>query len=393
MNIRTLLFLARKDLLKDIRVLILVLLAVGSGALAIIPLNGLLGGFTKNLTDTTINVSVGHVVVTPEKNEPYIKGVNQRLLEINSLSGIAGVSPRLMERAIVKNKDRTDALLLRGVEPEVETQTTTIAQKIQEGSFIDSTDKGAIVIGRSLATELDYKVGDPIDIVFSNGTKDRFKIKGIYYTSLRDLDTGGFVNLKELQSISGLRNRASEIAIRLNDANRSESFKRRLSRSGLVVETWQDRMAFIGQAQRNLNIIQNMMMVLSIIAAGIATTVLMYTNVQHKTRSIGILKAIGMDNREVLALFIFEGVVIGIAGAIVGDILGTAIDFYLSGHPIQATVGVTEGAASTVNLVATFSSSFLVMPTLSAIVITILASVYPAWQASRINIIEAIWRG
>lgn len=69
MNFATLILLARKDLLKDIKVLILVLLAIGSGSLAIIPLNGLLGGFTKNMSDTTINVSIGHIAISPKKGE------------------------------------------------------------------------------------------------------------------------------------------------------------------------------------------------------------------------------------------------------------------------------------------------------------------------------------
>jgi predicted exporter len=62
MNLRTLLFLARKDLFKDWRVLLLVLLAVGSGALAIVPLNGMLTGFTAGLTATTIDIAVGHAI-------------------------------------------------------------------------------------------------------------------------------------------------------------------------------------------------------------------------------------------------------------------------------------------------------------------------------------------
>lgn len=393
MNLKTLLFLARKDLLKDIRVLILVLLAIGSGALAIIPLNGLLGGFTENMSETTIDVSVGHIVVMPEKGERYLKRVNQRRTELESFNDVVGVSPRLFERALVKNEGETDSITLRGVEPQFEKQTSTIVQKITEGEFLNDEDKGNIAIGYTLASEFNLKSGDSIEVVFSNGKKDKFIIKGIYNTGLRDLDKGGYLSLKELQNILGLRNKASEIAIRLTSADKSEAFKSKLPYEDLVIETWQNRMAFIEQMQRNLNIIQTFMIVLSIIAAGIATTVLMYTNVQHKTRSIGILKAIGSNNRGILLLFMLEGIVLGVAGAIVGDIFGSLITFYLTQHPIEATMGISEGAATTVALKATFMPSYLALPSASAIVITFLASLYPAWQASRINIIEAIWKG
>lgn len=393
MNLRTLLFLARKDLLKDIGVLILVLLAIGSGALAIIPLNGLLSGFTENMTATTIDVSVGHVVVMPEKGERYLKRLNQRLSEIEGLSDIVGVSPRLFERALIKKEDETDSITLRGIEPRYERQASTIVQKITEGEFLSDEDKGNITIGSTLASEFNLKIGDSIEIVFSNGKKDKFTIKGIYNTGLRDLDQGGYISLKELQGILGLRNRASEIAIRLTSADKSETFKSKLPYEDLVIETWQSRMAFIEQMQRNLNIIRTFMMVLSLIAAGIATSVLMYTNIQHKTRSIGILKAIGSNNRGVLILFMVEGIVLGIAGAIVGDVIGSLITLYLTQHPVEATMGISEGAATTVALKATFAPSFLTLPTITAVIITFLASLYPAWQASRINIIEAIWKG
>ena len=152
-------------------------------------------------------------------------------------------------------------------------------------------------------------------------------------------------------------------------------------------------MSFIEGFMSNANIIQRMMVVLSVLAAGIATAVLMYTNVQHKTRAIGILKAIGGRNRSILQLYVLEGLLIGVAGAIVGDILGSAITLYLSVHPIQATLGLSEGAGRPVSIATSFSWSLLIVPTLSAIVIATLASLYPAWQASRINIVEAIWHG
>ena len=85
MDFRALIFPVRKDLLQDLRVLFLVLLAIGSGSLAIVPLNGLLGGFTKTISETTVDIAVGHVVVSPPKGEAYIKRVSRLQLEIEGL--------------------------------------------------------------------------------------------------------------------------------------------------------------------------------------------------------------------------------------------------------------------------------------------------------------------
>jgi ABC-type lipoprotein release transport system permease subunit len=152
-------------------------------------------------------------------------------------------------------------------------------------------------------------------------------------------------------------------------------------------------MAFIQDFQRNTNFIQRMMIMLSVLAAGIATAVLMYTNVQHKTRAIGILKAIGGRNRAILQLYVLEGLLFGVAGAVVGDILGSAISLYLSAHPVQFSVGAAVGQGRLVSMAASFSWSLLIVPTINAIMVTTIASLYPAWQAARINIVEAIWHG
>jgi len=393
MNLRTLLFLAGKDLFKDLQVLVLVLLAVGSGALAIIPLNGLMEGFADNMSATTVDVSVGHVIVSPAENEPYIKQAQEVKKEIEELGGIAGVSVRLMGRATATKEGKTEPLVLRGVEPQDETRTTTITHHMVKGQFLEENDRNVIVLGSTLAQKLNVEPGEPLFILFGDEVRLRFTVKGIYSTGLRDLDSGGYVSLKQLQGILDLPNRASEIAVRLTDEKRSEDYQRRIGSdvSDITVETWRDRVAFIGSLRRNLGIIQTMAVMLSLIAAGIATSVLMYTNIQHKVRSIGILKAIGAKNRDILILYVLEGLILGVAGAAIGNILGSAICLYLSANPIQVTLGASEGTATLTSVSTIFAWNLLIAPTISAILITLLASFYPAWQAARINIIEAIW--
>lgn len=393
MNLRTLLFLAGKDLFKDLRVLVMVLLAVGSGALAIIPLNGLMEGFAAHMSATTVDISVGHVIVSPAADKPYIKQAQEVKGEIEGLGGVAGVSVRLMGKATAVKEGKTESLVLRGIEPEDEAHTTTIADHMVKGQFLEAGDRNTIVLGDTLAQKLSVEPGETLFVLFSDENRERFTVKGIYSTGLRDLDSGGYVSLKQLQGILDLPNRASEIAVRLTDEKRSEDYQKRIGSdvSDITVETWQDRVAFIGSLRQNLRIIQVMMVVLSLIAAGIATAVLMYTNIQHKVRSIGILKAIGTKNRNILALYVLEGLILGLAGAAIGDVLGSAICLYLSANPIQVTVGLSEGAATSTTMSAVFAWNLLISPSISAILVTLLASFYPAWQAARINIIEAIW--
>lgn len=391
-NLRTLLFLARKDLLKDWRVLLLVLLAVGSGALAIVPLNGMMTGFTASLTATTVDVAVGHAILVPPEGKTAIRQVKSVVAEVTAQLDVRAVSPRLFARAIASNHDSSEAVVIRGVDPVAETGVTTIAEYIVAGSFLEAHDRDGIVVGQALADKLSLSVGQRVHLLFANLSEDRFVVRGIYDTGVRDLDGGGYLPLRRLQGLLDMNDQASEISVRLNSKDQSAIFASRLQ-GRWKIETWQERMGFIQSFEGNANIIRQMMVVLSVLAAGIATAVLMYTNVQHKMRAIGILKAIGGRNRAILQLYVLEGLLLGIAGAIVGDILGAAITLYLSAHPIHATLGLSEGASRAMAITTSFSWSMLVVPTISAILVATLASLYPAWQAARINIVEAIWHG
>ena len=229
MNLQTLLFLARKDLFKDWRVLFLVLLAVGSGALAIIPLNGMLSGFTASLTATTVDVAVGHVIVAPPKGETTIRDVPSVVTEMATQPNVRAVAPRLYARAMASHRDETESVVIRGVEAEAESRATTIADYIVAGCFLDPRDQDTIVIGRSLADRLELQVGERVRLLLANGNDARFLVQGIYDTGVRDLDSGGYISLRRLQTLLGLRGHASEIVVRLTDKEQSANFASQLS--------------------------------------------------------------------------------------------------------------------------------------------------------------------
>lgn len=390
MNPWTLFFLAIKDLTKDLRVLALVLLAVGSGAMAIIPLSGLMLGFRNYLSETTIDVSTGHIILTPGEDEKYIKRADSIKKNIENFHGVEGVSIRLIDNVLAIKYKEDRSVILTAIDASSEAKTTTLHSKVISGDFLDNRRRDDVIIGSELAQDLRARVGDDIFIQFSNAQKMKFRIKGIYSSGFRELDNGIYMNLKEFQKRMNIINRASQITIRLNDPSLAENLAKRIIQWKIKakVETWKDRLKFVERLQQNYRIIQTIVIFLSLTAAGLATAVLIYTNIQHKIRSIGILKAIGTRNSGVLRLFILEGLMIGFSGAIMGDVLGSLICNYLSSHPLQVRTGATS------NLITTnFSLSLLILPTIIAVSITLIASLYPAWRAARINIIEAIWHG
>jgi len=390
MNLRTLFFLAIKDLTKDVKVLALVVMAVGSGAMAIIPLSGLMLGFSNYLSETTIDVSSGHVILSPEKDEKLIKKADLIKRAIENISGVQGVSIRLVDSTSAITKKENRSVLLNAIDAASESQTTTLHEKIIKGRFLDSSRKNCIIIGSELSEDLKVEVGDSIAIQFSNAQKMRFKISGIYSTGFHEIDNGIYMNLPEYQRRMNVVNRASQIIVRLKNPKLAEVLAERLREWQIQakVETWKDRLRFVEGLQQNYRFIQRIVIFLSIASAGLATGVLIYTNIQHKIRSIGILKAIGTRNCRVLQLYILEGLLIGISGASVGNAAGSLICSYISTHPLQIRTSLSSNLVT-----AEFSLSLLILPTLIAISVTLAGSLYPAWRAARTNIIKAIWHG
>jgi ABC-type lipoprotein release transport system permease subunit len=387
-NLRTLLFLAWTDLTKDWRVLSLVILAVGSGSLAIVPLRGLLEGLTRELIATTVDVSSGHVIIVPPEEKPFLRNIPDIRTAAQSLPGVAGLSVRLVDRALVRREDPSVWVAALGVDPVSEAHATSVAAKVTAGRFLEDGGMNELVVGQQVSDQLDLHVGEDAEVAFSNGARQTFRVRGIFSTGLRQIDGQIFLSRRRLSSVLNLEGRASEIVIRLSDIEFTDLFQMRLQRMGIDarVETWRDRLQFVEGMRRNYAFIQNFLVLLTLVAAGIATGVLIYTDIQHKRRTIGILKAIGAKDRGVLALFLVQGLAIGLAGATVGGVLGGGLCYYLSLRPVALGV-----SASSLPLRASFTMDLLVLPTMLILVTTLLSASYPAWRAAKLAIVEAIW--
>jgi lipoprotein-releasing system permease protein len=353
-----------------------------------VPLRGLLEGLTEQLIATTVDVSSGHVMIVPREDRPFLRNVAYIRAAIATLPAVEGASPRLEDRALVQRADKSVWVTALGVNPLLESRATAIADKMIAGSFLDEQTNSGMVVGKQVADLLELDVGQDADVLFTSGVRQRLRVRGVFSTGIRQIDGQIILPLRRLASILHAEGRASEIVLRLTDIGLSDLYRLRIGRMGFDarVETWRDRLQFVEGMRRNYVFIQNFLVFLTLVAAGIATGVLIYTDIQHKRRAIGILKAIGTKDRGILALFVVQGAAIGIAGAAVGGLLGGGLCYYLSQRPVALGVSV-----SSLPLRASFSLDLLILPTVLILLTTILSASYPAWRASKMGIVEAIW--
>ncbi|NJD54689.1 MAG: FtsX-like permease family protein [Candidatus Methanoperedens sp.] len=153
------------------------------------------------------------------------------------------------------------------------------------------------------------------------------------------------------------------------------------------VTTWEEEAVYVQRLKSNWVFISNMFIILSLVAALVSVGVLMYTRVEHKIREIGIMKAIGARNSFVLRVILTESLIFGITGVILGSIMGLSITKYWEVHPIMLSTAESNVIS------ASFSFYLVLIPSIVILLATLLAGLYPAWRASRINIIKATWHG
>jgi lipoprotein-releasing system permease protein len=318
-------------------------LGVALGVGFFIGVNALMRGFQRYFVAQVIDVSP-HVVIKDEfrlpspqpavaaypdgavavssvkpENEPRgIRNARAKIAEIEALPGVA-VAPTLQGQAILRYGTRDVPISLYGIEPERERRVTNIEQDLTAGRLEDlRSTANALIVGAGVADRLGASVGDTITVVAPTGVTLSMKITGLLRSGISSIDNGqGYALLKTAQVLQDRSNVVNQIRIRLADVTQAEPLARRIeARVRYRTESWEE-------TNRNvlgLFVVQNAIMysvvgaILLVAAFGIYNII--STVVYEKTRDIAILKSLGFGEGDIQAIFLAEGVIVGILGGI-----------------------------------------------------------------------------
>ncbi len=386
-NISSVLFYSRKDIFKNQKIFVFITLSIIFATANIIIVNGLTDGMIKDLVDNTVDYSSGHLNIYPDDNERFIEGLGIKEQRLAALKDVEAYSPRISASGVLSNKDLSASVTVLALDPDKDTQVTKLLEKIIKGIAINSNDKNAILIPYRLAEDLKLDVGDEADISFENGKIKTYEVKGIVRTGASDFDSSTVIMpMNEANQQLAIDNSASVILIRLSDKNLADTYKPVVVQNLEVsnVKTWKEETEYLLSFASAWQGFSGVISAVGLIAAAISVGIVIYINVIHKTRQIGIMKAIGAKDRFIFAVFITEALLFGAIGISIGDCLGYLGVKYLEANPfydamIQAWIG------------ARFDSHLFYNATAVSFIATILAGVFPAIKASRVDIIDAIW--
>ena len=379
------LFIALRYLRKRKRQNFLLFLAITFGVASLIGTSALLGGWGDVLLNKTVNLSVGHIVIFPPPGEEFLSDYEHVLAEVRGVEGVRAASPRLEIECIAICGERARGLLAIGVEPESISDVLSIGDYVDEGRFLSKGDEQAVVLGSALAEELGASLGSEITVMAPSGRNISVSVVGILDTGLHELDTTAFyIPFESATALLGC-DVATSIVVKLDDYNRAEEVAEKLRGDlGLNAKSWQELARPVLEALRTESFYMTVICSLILAVGALGILNVLYMAVAEKTRDIGILKALGLTNRQVSAIFLLVGIIIALLGAVIGCVVGTALAWQFS------SIELPEEIYGMRHIPSRLDPAFYAYSFALALTIAVLASALPAKKAAKLDPVEAL---
>jgi len=393
--------LAWRNIWRHRRRTLIVALAIGITMWMMIMYDGLIGGFQQAIYGNAIKVLGGNIQVhavgysekaaqTPLLALPDPQGIVQAAL---AQPQVVAASQRIITGGLASSREGAFAVSITGVEPEKELPVSLVGQKVVEGRYLTADDRDVVYIGKGLATAMGVGVGDRFTLA-GRATHDQMRsrtmtVVGIYDIGMSDIEKRTiYMSLGEAQDLYGMSGQVTEVAISLKQIGQEPGVIRALKSSLPNVEfaSWQTSFPELestinakGQAMEIFSLIM-----LVIVGIGILNLLLMA--VFERTREIGVLGAIGLKPGQISLLFVLEGAMMGLVGAAFGMVLGLLFNLLLSrvGLDYSAFSSMTTYTALiSGRIYSTLGTEKMLGHVLAVLIISILASFYPAHEASQ----------
>jgi ABC-type lipoprotein release transport system permease subunit len=398
--------MALRDLGRNRRRSFFSALALSMGLTLLLLMASVIEGEMRGAMETSIRLQSGHLQVQAKTYnedkaglawEHLVENPDQAAARIAALPPVLAATPRLFANGIITVRDRSVGVRLLGIDPASEANAP-FRNGIRSGQFLVADDRQGLLIGQPLAEKLDLRAGDQVVLLAntSNGDVDEqpFSVRGIYSTGTPAYDqVTVFLPLAKAQAITRTENHASAIWVLLKDRAETGAVVAALQADQYQVKTWEQMNAVLIQTEQFSNAY---MYVLYLIVLAITATVIINTLIMavfERTREIGIFAALGMRGSRIMAMFFAESAVLAVGGIALGLVLGGLVVAYATHYGFYiGNMGVT-GILLGERIYAYLTLEDTLNVTAMAFIITLLAALYPALLAARLEPVEALRAG
>lgn len=381
---------------------------VALGVMALIVVLAVMSGFENDLKNKILGLNSHALVLSWEGAFGQYDQVAAR---VEAVPGVVAATPFILTQVMISNGGLVTGAALRGVDVQSAAKVIALHRILRQGSW-EALDKqaaeqgkedgrtGGIILGQELARNLNLSLGDDVSVISPLGEltplgrvpKMRsFKVAGVFESGMYEYDsTIAFISLSQAQSFLGLGSKVTGLEVRTRDIYRAADVARDIQKHlGLPFWTkdWMRMNKNLFSALKLEKLVMFVILTLIILVAAFNIVASLIMVVMEKTKDIAILKSMGATALSIMKIFVLEGLIIGMVGTILGLIGGVGLCRLLERYQF---VKLPSDVYYISSLPVLMKTGDILLITASAMGISLIATLYPAWQASRLDPAEAL---
>ena len=369
---------------------ILIVLGIAIGISVQIFIGSLIQGLQKSLVETTIG-NASQITVVSKADDKLFTDADRVMQAIRQTeSRITALSPVLDQAGLATNGDETGSVLLRGLDFAAAEQIYALADRIVQGRLPSAVDEA--IIGKGLQAEWGVAIGDALDVTVAGGKRLTYTICGVFDLQVQSLNTSWFLTtLASAQEQLDQAGRVTSIEMQVDsgDVFLADTIAADLQAlpelKDLAVTNWKAQNEQLLSGLNGQSISSIMIQVFVVVSVVLAIASVLAISVMQKSRQIGILKAMGIRNRTSRQIFLIQGFLLGLIGALAGVGLGLGLSAVFSTF--------VRNADGTPLVPFYFDPVFVSLSFLIAVAAATVSSMIPAGKSAKLNPIEVIRNG
>jgi len=374
----------------SISVMVLVYLNIALGP-------ALIDGLVELINDKVKTTVTGDILVQPDAGEDHIPDADALASQIETIDGVEAAVPLNVVGYQIRYEGRQFTSSLTAADPIDFGTVFTTSEYMIEGSFLEPDDTNQIVLGinvagadkkfdASWASLRSVNAGDKVVVVFTNGVEKEYTVKGVFQTEMPYSDIKAFITNNELSLVSPeLGDSATHLCVRAKKGCELGPIMTEIRAlgDGLSVGTWEEAAGMIKVSVDSVRSVYVIVQAIALVVAGLTVAMVTYIDLANRRKQIGIQRAIGITKRTIILAYTFRAFFLFAIGTVLSSLVFVFVIVPLERqHPVHFSFGY---------ILFPVEVSYLVTAAVLLGIVSLLSAAIPAWQATRMQVVDAIW--
>lgn len=380
-------FIAKKHIVERKKQSLISVIGITIGIVVLMVSIGIANGLDKNMINSILSVTSHVMVSNGEKIANYkdIKG------DIEKIEGVKGAVPSISTQGIFKYNGiyggYVAGVKIEGYDLESAKKAMDLDKKIVNG-VINSDKINGILIGKELFKAIGARVGDSVTIISSENKEIKFEIEGVFQSGYYDYDINMVIlPLRAVQYLMYGEDVVSKIDVTLNNPYEAPQISDQIMAiTGIYSRTW-------GEMNRNLlsalsleKTVMIMVFSLIVIIAGFVVWVTLNMLVREKIKDIGIMRAMGFSKKNIMKIFLIQGLILGSIGIVIGTVISLGFLWYIKNNTLDFITSIYYLTKIPVEI--SLKEIFIIIGANLGIIF--LSSIFPAYRGAKMETVEAL---